>query len=110
MAKKKDKNTVVLADAVTNLREQIDLNSGPEDGTVVRFDYTFESKGKTDYGRKVKRRYYTYAAIWIADTNCWHLTGRGNLTETQNNREFMALLASSSARRVKVATVLDAIK
>ena len=113
MAKKKqDFGTEVYAETAARLAEQIDLHSGPEDGTVVRFDYTFDGEDeRNDWGKKIKRRYYTYVAVWIRDAAKWYLTGVSNgLPRELKNDDFMVTLASGKTRRVQVATVFDKIK
>lgn len=93
------------------LREQVALWGGPSDLTVVRFDYTFDDKGQTDYGRKIKRRYYTYVAIWIADQGKWYISGiNDSIRRYQTNADFMALLASEKTKRAEVATAFEGFK
>ena len=93
------------------LREQVEQWGGPSDLTIVRFHYTFDDMGQTDYGRKIKRRYYVYTAIWIADQGKWYITGvSDSVRRTQTNSEFMALLASEKTKRAEVAVAFEGFK
>ena len=110
--KPKNANTTdVYGDITTRMTEQVDRYAGPYDGTLIRFDYTYDDAGQRyDSGKKIKRRYYTYAAIWIEDQDRWYLTGNGNLSREYKNGDLMALLASGRVRRAQVASVLDTFK
>ena len=86
----------------------MDQYSGPVNGTVIRFDYTFDEQGLREYGRKIKRRYYTYTALWIEGQGKWYVTGIGSgLSREYAHSALMALLSSGKVRRAQVATEFD---
>lgn len=100
----------VDADAA-KLRETLRAYEGPSEGTVVKFEYTFTRDGDRDEnGKKVKRQYYTYIALWVADK--WFLSGRheGSLSRVMTNHDFMTLLAGEQVRSADVAVEFDSFK
>lgn len=90
-------------DARVLLAEQVRVNSGPDDGTVVRFTYVFdEGDGKE----------YTYTAVWVADKDRWYVSGitESGVRRDQTNQAFMTLLASHNVLKAEVATDFEAFK
>lgn len=102
----------VMPDLGPVLREQVAQYQGPSDGTVVRFEYTFDSKGqRDDYGKKRRRRYYTYVALWVDDASKWYLTGlSGALAREMKHTDFMTLLATENTKRAEVVVGWDGFK
>lgn len=83
----------------TELRDALDQRKGPEDGTIVRFVYEFDQAPK-----KKDRTQYTYAAIWIAKTDRWYVSGQGDsLNKAYTHAAFLDLLAKSNAVSADVA-------
>lgn len=113
MAKKKNETVEVVIEvgpsAADHLAEQVRLNGGPESGTVVRFEYTFETASSENNRKKDRRMYYTYTALWVA--NSWYISGENDsLTRRQSNQAFMILLANEQVRNAEVATEFSQFK
>jgi hypothetical protein len=91
------------------LREQVESNSPPEDGTVVVFEYTWQI-GSEHIGLKPsKRAYYTFAALWVAGQ--WYVTGQHtSLSRTYTHVTFMQMLATENVRKASVAARFEAFK
>lgn len=88
------------------LREQVADRQGPEDGTVVRFEYNFDL-AKT----KKERVLYTYTAIFIAATDRWYVSGQGDaLNKAYSQTSFLDLLGKPNTVSAKVAIKFEAFK
>ena len=107
---KKQKSMEANVGLAEEMREELSKWQGPADNTVVRFEYTFDSEdARYDNGKKVKRRYYTYVALWIADM--WYISGvNDSVTRRQSHQAFMTMLASEKVRRAEVAAVFEGFK
>lgn len=82
------------------LREQVELQQGPADGTVVKFKYIFDLDAP-----KEERRKYTYAAVYVAKKNRWFLSGIGSaLSREYQHADFMRMLAQPNVAKASVAT------
>ena len=88
------------------LREEVESRQGPEDGTVVRFQYCYDLTAK-----KKERTYYMYVAVFVADKDRWFISGQGSsISREQSHRELMELLAKPSTITADVATGFDTFK
>lgn len=89
-----------------DLREQVELKEGPEDNTVVVFEYCYDLSLKPK-----KRLYYTFAAIYIEATGNWYSSGQGGGVPREAKHEaFMTLIASSSVKAAWVADTFTKFK
>jgi len=96
--------------SAAELREQVSAWGGPSEGTVVRFEYTYDEKNRRyENGKKIKRNYYSYVAIFVADK--WYVTGiTDGVRRIQSSAEFYALLASDKVKSADVATAFEGFK
>lgn len=87
-----------MTEAAT-LREQVDAKKGPDNGTVVTFDYVFDLESKPKH-----QKVYTYAAIWIADQNRWYLSGasRSAIGEVHEHDAFISIIARPNTKKAWV--------
>lgn len=80
-------------DVVSTLREAIRRAPAIPDGTLVRFEV------------RASERFYTYAALYVAATRYWYLTGDGSLLARAYRTEaFLDLLGEDRIMRIFVVT------
>jgi hypothetical protein len=91
---------------VETLREQVAIRQGPDDKTIILFDYCYDTSVK-----RKRRVYYDFIAIWIAETGNWYCTGRGGgVPRETTHDELMKILGSTHVRRASVAVAFEAFK
>jgi hypothetical protein len=101
--------TIIDPHASDVLREQVEAQNPIDDGTIVTFEYTWQIGDDYENVKKSKRRYYTYAALWISGS--WHVTGNNNsLPRNYDHAQFVKMLATPNVRRAAVATKFEGFK
>lgn len=89
------------------LREQVETRRGPDDKTVVVFDYCYDLKVK-----KKKRELYSYSAVYIASQDKWFISGinTGVVPRDIGHLEFMTLLSKPNVITAQVAVAFETFK
>jgi hypothetical protein len=89
------------------LREQVEARRGPDDKTVIIFDYVYDLSVK-----KKHRTVYTFVAVWIEAQNKWYVTGEaGNIIGNSATHEnLMTTLAKPNVIQATVVTEAEVFK
>jgi hypothetical protein len=89
-----------------DLREKVESREGPDDRTIIVFEYVYEMSGK-----KKDWEYYTFVAVWIEDKGRWFCSGIGNgVPREADNDTLMKILASKHVKSASVVTEVEAFK
>jgi hypothetical protein len=89
-----------------DLRLQVELKVGPEDRTIISFEYCYDTSVS-----KKHREYYTFVAIWIEATGTWYSTGRaGGVPKECAHDDMVKVLASHNVKSAHVVTELTPFK
>jgi hypothetical protein len=90
----------------SDLREQVELREGPEDRTIITFEYTYDLETPPK-----KRKFYSFVAVWVAQTGKWYSTGLGGgVPREATNDDLMKVLASENVKSAAVVTQTEKFK